>query len=151
MNSKYTDKKIYPKYVEKRAEKSKLLKNCLFAFLGGGTVCTVGQVFFEVYLNLGADKELSLTLASVSVVVISALLTGFGVFDNIAKIFGAGSLVPISGFANAVVAPAIDNKAEGWICGLGAKIFIIAGPVICYGTLASVICGVIYWARNTVL
>lgn len=145
MYEKDTDKKYYPKYAENRAEKSKLGLNSLKAFLVGGTVCTLGQLFFEVYQNFGVSKENSLTLASVTIVVITAVLTGFGVFDNIAKHAGAGTLVPISGFANSVVAPAIDNKAEGWILGLGAKIFIIAGPVICYGVAASVACGVVYW------
>lgn len=150
MFEKDTDKKYYPKYAEKRAEKSKFGLNTLKAFLIGGSVCTVGQLFFEIYKNLGVSEENSLTLASVTIVVITALLTGFGIFDNIAKHAGAGTLVPISGFANAVVAPAIDNKAEGWVLGLGAKIFIIAGPVILYGTLASVLCGVIYFIVKTV-
>jgi stage V sporulation protein AC len=86
-----------------------------------------------------------MTLASITIVFITAILTGFGIFDDIAKRAGAGTLVPISGFANSVVAPAIDNKAEGWVMGLGTKIFIIAGPVILYGTFASVVCGVIEW------
>ncbi len=145
MYAKDTDKKYYPKYATKRAEKSKIGVNILKAFLIGGAICTLGQLFFEVYQNLGVSKEYSLTLASITIVVITAVLTGFGIFDNIAKHAGAGTLVPISGFANSVVAPAIDNKAEGWILGLGAKIFIIAGPVILYGTAASVACGIVYF------
>ncbi len=145
MYAKDTDKRFYPKYASRRAEKSKILQNILSAFLIGGAICTLGQLFFEIYHRLGADVDTSRTLASITIVVITAVLTGFGIFDNIAKHAGAGTLVPISGFANSVVAPAIDNKAEGWIMGLGAKIFIIAGPVICYGTVASVVCGVIYW------
>ena len=132
-------------YAARRAEKSKLLPNIMKAFLVGGAICTLGQLFFEIYRRLGVDTDTSRTLASISIVVITAILTGFGIFDDIAKHAGAGTLVPISGFANSVVAPAIDNKAEGWIMGLGAKIFIIAGPVICYGTFASVVCGVVYW------
>ena len=133
------------KYSVVHFQKSKLLPNIMKAFLVGGAICTLGQLFFEIYRRLGVDTDTSRTLASISIVVITAILTGLGVFDNIAKHAGAGTLVPISGFANSVVAPAIDNKAEGWIMGLGAKIFIIAGPVICYGTFASVVCGVVYW------
>ena len=145
MYQKDTDKKYYPKYASGRAEKSKCPINSLKAFLVGGVICTIGQLFFEIYQNLGVNTDDSRTLASVSIVVITAVLTGLGIFDNIAKHAGAGTLVPISGFANSVVAPAIDNKAEVWVLGLGAKIFIIAGPVICYGVASSVACGVIYW------
>ena len=145
MYAKDTDKRFYTQYDARRAEKSKLLPNIMKAFLVGGAICTLGQLFFEIYRRLGVDTDTSRTLASISIVVITAILTGFGIFDDIAKHAGAGTLVPISGFANSVVAPAIDNKAEGWIMGLGAKIFIIAGPVICYGTFASVVCGVVYW------
>lgn len=145
MYAKDTDKKYYPKYASGRAEKSNIGVNILKAFLIGGTVCTLGQLFFEIYCKVGASVDTSRTLASISIVALTAILTGFGIFDNIAKHAGAGTLVPISGFANSVVAPAIDNKAEGWVLGLGAKIFIIAGPVICYGVASSVACGVIYW------
>ena len=150
MNARDIDKKYYPRYASTRAEKSKIWLNCIKAFLIGGVICTVGQIFFEIYRNLGASREDSLSLASVSIVVITAILTGFGIFDDIAKHAGAGTLVPISGFANSVVAPAIDNKAEGWVLGLGAKIFIIAGPVILYGTAASVLCGVIYFVMKMI-
>ena len=148
MYAKDTDKRFYPKYAASRAEKSKIIPNVIKAFLIGGAICVLGQLFFEVYHRLGADVDTSRTLASISIVVITAILTGFGIFDDIAKHAGAGTLVPISGFANSVVAPAIDNKAEGWLMGLGAKIFIIAGPVICYGTAASAVCGVIYFVVN---
>ena len=145
MYVKDTDKRFYPKYAARRAEKSKIAQNILNAFLVGGAICTLGQLFFEIYRRVGVDTDTSLTLASITIVFITAILTGFGIFDDIAKRAGAGTLVPISGFANSVVAPAIDNKAEGWVMGLGTKIFIIAGPVILYGTFASVVCGVIYW------
>ncbi len=145
MYSKDTDKKYYPKYAARRAEKSKTGVNILKAFLVGGAICTLGQIFFEIYQKAGVSVDTSRTLASISIVVLTAILTGFGIFDNIAKHAGAGTLVPISGFANSVVAPAIDNKAEGWVLGLGAKIFIIAGPVICYGVVTSVFCGVAYF------
>ena len=145
MYVKDTDKRFYPKYAARRAEKSKIVQNILSAFFVGGTICTLGQLFFEIYRRVGVDTDTSLTLASITIVFITAILTGFGIFDDIAKRAGAGTLVPISGFANSVVAPAIDNKAEGWVMGLGTKIFIIAGPVILYGTFASVVCGVIEW------
>ena len=145
MYVKDTDKRFYPKYAARRAEKSKIAQNILSAFLVGGAICTLGQLFFEIYRRVGVDTDTSLTLASITIVFITAILTGFGIFDDIAKRAGAGTLVPISGFANSVVAPAIDNKAEGWVMGLGTKIFIIAGPVILYGTFASVVCGVIEW------
>lgn len=150
MYVKDTDKRFYPKYAARRAEKSKIAQNILNAFLVGGTICTLGQLFFEIYRRVGADTDTSLTLASITIVVITALLTGFGIFDSVAKHAGAGTLVPISGFANSVVAPAIDNKAEGWVMGLGTKIFIIAGPVILYGTLASVVCGVVLWIISVI-
>ena len=115
------------------------------AFLVGGTICTVGQLFRDLYTELGISEEKVKLLIPVTLIVITAVLTGFGVFDKVAKRAGAGTLVPITGFANSVVAPALDNKAEGWIFGLGAKIFIISGPVILYGTMASVVYGVIYY------
>lgn len=150
MYVKDTDKRFYPKYAARRAEKSKIVQNIINAFLVGGAICTLGQLFFEIYRRVGVDTDTSLTLASITIVLITAILTGFGIFDNIAKRAGAGTLVPISGFANSVVAPAIDNKAEGWVMGLGTKIFIIAGPVILYGTLASVVCGVILWVIKVI-
>lgn len=114
------------------------------AFLVGGSICTVGQIFLYIYLAVGMEKTLASTLTSVTLVLISVILTGFDVYDSIAKRGGAGTLVPITGFANAVVAPAIDNKAEGYVLGLGAKIFTIAGPVILYGTLSSVLYGIVF-------
>lgn len=135
----------YKKFAEKHATKSPLVKDCLKAFFFGGLICMLGQGFFDLYARLGLSEESAKTLVSVTLIFLAALLTGIGVFDRIAKHAGAGTLVPITGFANSVVAPAIDNKAEGWVMGLGAKIFIIAGPVILYGTLASILYGVIYY------
>ena len=139
------NKENYGKYVEDSAQKSPLLKDCVKAFIFGGLICCIGQGFHDIYKMLGASENDAKTLVSVTLIFITALLTGFGVFDKIAKHAGAGTLVPITGFANSVVSPALDNKSEGWILGLGAKIFIIAGPVILYGTLASAIYGVIYY------
>ncbi|MBO5356561.1 MAG: stage V sporulation protein AC [Clostridia bacterium] len=138
-------KEDYKDYVEKRAKKSPLLKNVTFAFMIGGLVCMLGQLFMDLYLYLQIDKQTASTLASISIIFIAILLTGLGVFDNIAKFAGAGVSVPISGFANSISSQAIDSKSEGYILGVGAKIFTIAGPVILYGILSGTIYGVIYY------
>ncbi len=142
--------KDYKRYADKTAKKSLSGKNCVRAFLAGGLICTVADLLAELYGTLGASKEDAGTLSSVTLIFLAALLTGIGVFDNIAKWSGAGTLVPITGFANSVVSPAIDNKAEGWVLGVGAKIFTISGPVILYGTLAGVVYGVIYWITTLI-
>ena len=136
----------YKKYTTARAEKSPVLKNCLRAFLVGGLICTLGQGLTALYTGLcKMPKEDAGTLTACTLILIAAVLTGLGVFDRIAKLAGAGTLVPITGFANAVVSPAIDSKSEGFIPGVGTKIFTVAGPVLLYGTLAGAVCGVIYW------
>ena len=135
----------YKQFAERHAPKSPIVKDCVKAFCSGGLICVIGQAFADFYRFHGASEETVKLLVPVTLIFLAALLTGLGVFDKIAKHAGAGTLVPITGFANSVVAPAIDNKAEGWVLGLGAKIFIIAGPVILYGTLASVIYGLIYY------
>ncbi len=140
----YTPKE-YNEIAKKASPKSKSYINIPMAFLIGGAICAVGQGLVNLYKNLGLSQEISATTASVTLIFISALLTGLTVFDNIAKYAGAGTLVPITGFANAVVSPALDFKSEGLILGLGAKMFIIAGPVIVYGVLASVLYGIIYY------
>ena len=140
------DKKTYKKYAEAHAPRSPIGKNCFNAFCIGGLICAIGQGLNDIYsIALGFEKEDAGLLASCTLVLVAVILTAFGVFDEIAKVAGAGTLVPITGFANAVVSPAIDSKSEGFILGVGAKIFTIAGPVIVYGTVASVIYGVIYW------
>ena len=138
-------KKEYSKMVEKSSPPSPYIKNMLLAFLIGGTICVVGQALFNLYTYFELAEELSRGLVSVTLIFFSATLTALGVYDNIAKRGGAGTLVPITGFANAVVSPAIEYKAEGFVLGVGAKMFTIAGPVIVYGTVASVIYGIIYW------
>ena len=142
-------KEDYKKLVSQKSRPSPILKNTFRAFLVGGLICVLGELLGELYAYLGADEETKGTLVSVTLIFIAVLLTGLDVFDNVAKFAGAGTLVPITGFANSVVAPAIDTKAEGWVLGVGAKIFTIAGPVILYGTLSSVIYGVIYAAVQT--
>ncbi len=139
------DKEIYKKYADKHAESSPIVKDCIMAFLIGGLICCVGEGLLYIYKFLNLDAQTASSLVSVSLIFIAALLTGIGVFDDIAKVAGAGTLVPITGFSNAVVSPAVDTKSEGYVLGVGAKMFTIAGPVIVYGTVASVIYGVIYW------
>ena len=145
----HTERESYKKYADARAKKSPLAKDCVRAFLAGGTICLGAQGLLALYKNWGLEKDDAAALVSVTLVFLTALLTGLGVFDKIAKWAGAGTLVPITGFANAVSAPAIDTKGEGFVLGVGAKIFSIAGPVILYGITAGVLYGVIYWIINT--
>ena len=135
--------KEYNRYVARLAKKSPLGKDLLTSFLIGGLICVVGQLILNGYTALGLSEQDAAAATSVSLVFLSAVLTALSVYDDLAKIAGAGTLVPITGFANAVVSPAIEFKAEGFVTGMAAKIFIIAGPVIVYGTVASVLYGVI--------
>ena len=137
--------KEYQKLVDDISPKSPVGKDCLGAFLVGGIICAIGQFFINYYARLGLDKTAAGTAASMTLVAMSAVLTGLSLYDNIAKFAGAGTLVPITGFANAIAAPAVEFKTEGFILGVGAKMFTIAGPVIVYGISASVIYGLIYW------
>ena len=140
------NKKQYKKYASAHAKPSPILKDCCFAFIIGGTICLLGELLTMLYLSLSfIPSSQASTLTSVTLIFISVLLTGLGIYDKIAKIAGAGTLVPITGFANAVSSPAIDARAEGFILGVGAKIFTVAGPVILYGTVAGTVYGIIYW------
>lgn len=142
-------KETYKKYANARAPRSPILKNCLRAFLVGGLICTIGQGLTAIYTGLcGMEKSDAGTLTACTLVLLAAVLTGLGIFDRIAKFAGAGTLVPITGFANAVVSPSIDAKSEGLILGVGAKIFSVAGPVLLYGTLAGTVYGVVYWIAS---
>ena len=143
------DTKIYPRYAAARAKKSPLAKDCLMAFIFGGTICTAGQGLLNLYSTFGLSKEDAGMLVSSTLVFAAALLTGFGIFDKIAKCAGAGTVIPITGFANAVTSAAIDNKTEGLILGVGSKIFSVAGPVILYGISAGFVYGIIYWLLTT--
>lgn len=139
-------KETYKKYVDARAPKSPLWRNCLRAFWVGGMICVLGQGLTQLYTDVcGMSKEDAGTLCAATLVLLAVILTGLGVFDRIAKYAGAGTMIPITGFANAVVSPAIDSHAEGLVLGVGAKIFSIAGPVLLYGTLAGMLYGIIYW------
>ena len=135
--------KEYNRYVARLAKKSPLGKDLLNSFLIGGLICVLGQLILNGYTALELSEQDAAAATSVSLVFLSAVLTALSVYDDLAKIAGAGTLVPITGFANAVVSPAIEFKAEGFVTGMAAKMFIIAGPVIVYGTVASVLYGVI--------
>lgn len=137
--------KEYDRLVKEMSPKSPMWRDCLNAFWIGGLICLLGQLIMTGYFKLGLDKEKAGTAMSMTLVALSALLTGLSLYDDIAKRAGAGTLVPITGFANAVAAPAVEFKTEGFILGVGAKMFTIAGPVIVYGVSASVVYGLIYW------
>lgn len=131
--------------MKKASPPSPKFKNFILAYIIGGIICVIGQLFMALYEWLGMPEKVVKMLVPVTLIFIAALLTGLKIFHKIAKRAGAGTLVPITGFSNAVSSPAIEFKNEGWILGVGAKIFSIAGPVIAYGTIASALYGVIYW------
>ncbi len=135
----------YKQYADAHAPKSRVVRNSLMAFLFGGLICAVAEAITRLYVSFGMARDDAGLLTSVTLIFVAAVLTAAGVFDNIAKVAGAGTLVPITGFANSVVSAAIDSRDEGFVLGLGAKIFTVAGPVLLYGTLAGAVCGVIYW------
>ena len=135
--------KEYRQYVKEKAPKSPIVKDTIFAFVIGGIICVIGQAIMNGYLAAGLNKEDAGTATSCTLVLISALLTGLNLYNKLGRFGGAGTLVPITGFANAVVSPAIDFKSEGFITGMAAKMFTVAGPVIVFGTLSSVVYGVI--------
>ena len=140
------EKKNYKKYADAHAPASPVVKDCVWAFTIGGLICAFGQLLLFLYKDLaGLPEKDAGTLCSVTLIFIAALLSGLGVFEKFAKHAGGGTLVPITGFANSVVSPAIDSKSEGLVLGVGAKIFIVAGPVLLYGTLAGAVWGVIYF------
>ena len=135
----------YRRHVDAIAPKSPCLKNCINAFLTGGGICLLGQVLSHWFQGMDLERDMTSAAASICLVFLSALLTGLAVYDDIAKFAGAGTLVPITGFANSIVSPAVEFKTEGVILGTCAKMFTIAGPVLVYGVSASVIYGLIYW------
>lgn len=140
-----TTGKEYDKMAKKASPNSPVFLNCLKAFLIGGLICLFGQVLNYLFKKAGFNDEYVKAMTPSVLIVLTAILTGIGVFDKIAKHAGAGTIVPITGFANSVVSPALEYKAEGFVLGVGANMFKIAGPVIVYGTVASVVYGIIYW------
>ena len=145
------DNQSYQKFVKARAPKSPLLMDCLRAFWVGGLICAFAQALLKGFLALNMTEENAKTLVPVTLIFLAALFTGLGIFDDIAKFAGAGTLVPITGFANAVASPAIDDKSEGLVMGIGAQMFTIAGPVIVYGILSSVLYGFFYWLAGILI
>lgn len=135
----------YSKMTDKASPNSKLWKNMIMAFISGGIICTIGQALANLYMSMGIGKKDANTLVSVTLVALGAFLTAIKLYDKIAKHAGAGTLVPITGFANSIVSPAIEFKSEGQIMGIGAKMFVIAGPVLVFGITASIIYGIIVW------
>ncbi len=138
-------KKEYSKMVKEASPPSKKARDFIAAFVIGGLICALGQFFNNIYMETSMSLDETKMAVPVTLILIAAVLTGLGVFDKIAKFAGAGTLVPITGFSNAMTSAAIEFKSEGWILGLGAKIFTVAGPVIVYGVIASVVYGLIYW------
>lgn len=135
----------YSEYVKSKTPNSHIFKNCVWAFFIGGLICCIGQLILNLYKSAGLSNESAATALSITLIFLGALLTGLDIYPKIAKRAGAGTIVPITGFANSVVAPALEAKTEGLVLGTGAKIFTIAGPVILYGTLSSFIAGIIYY------
>lgn len=147
----FPENNVYDGYVKAVSPPSPKIKDFINAFLVGGSICLIGELLLLFYDYIGITEKITKMLVPVTLIFAAALLTGIGIFDKIAKHAGAGTLVPITGFANAVAAPAIEFKNEGFILGVGANVFKIAGPVIAYGTLSSALYGVVYWIVKTVL
>lgn len=142
-------KKQYQEYVNQKSPNSPILKNCFNSFWVGGLICAIGQIILEFCKYRNIELTLSNTIVSIILIFISAFLTGLNIFNKIGKFAGAGSLVPITGFANSIVSPAMEYKSEGYVMGVGAKMFTVAGPVLVYGISASILVGIIYLIFNT--
>ena len=137
-------KETYKEYVDKKSPNSPIIKNCLNAFWVGGLICTIGQIISNICKERGFDIATSGTTVSIILIGISAFLTGLNIFNRIGKFAGAGSLIPITGFANSIVSPAMEYKSEGYVMGVGGKMFTVAGPVLVFGISASILIGLIY-------
>ena len=149
MNNPTESVEEYQKYVNKKSPNSPILKNCFNAFWVGGLICTIGQIIMNICKERGFDEATSSTIVSIILVGISAFLTGLNIFNKIGKFAGAGSLIPITGFANSVVSPAMEYKSEGYVMGVGGKMFTVAGPVLVFGISTSIIVGIVYLIFNT--
>lgn len=143
--AKEKEKNEYQQMVSAKSPKSNLLKDCLMAFIVGGIICDIGQLFSNILSSIGLPKDSVSAFTSIIMVFLGAFLTGLGIYDDIGRVGGAGSIVPITGFANSIVSPAMEFKREGYVLGVGAKMFNIAGPVLVYGITSSVILGLIYY------
>jgi len=143
------NKEDYQKIVEDKSPNSPIIKNCFNAFWVGGLICSIGQILFEFFKYRGLEEKLCYTSVSIVLIFLSAFLTALNIFNRIGKFAGAGSLIPITGFANSIVSPAMEYKSEGYVMGVGAKMFTVAGPVLVYGISASIIVGLVYMIFNT--
>ena len=142
-------KKDYQNYVDKKSPNSPILKNCFNAFWVGGLICSIGQIIMNICKSRGLSTEISGTIVSIILIGLSAFLTGLNIFNKIGKFAGAGSLIPITGFANSIVSPAMEYKSEGYVMGVGGKMFTVAGPVLVFGISTSIIVGLVYLIFNT--
>lgn len=145
MNNPMDTNKNYQEYVNQKSPNSPIFKNCFNSFWVGGLICLIGQFIMEICKYNGLDKTASGTVVSISLIFLSAFLTSLNIFNKIGKFAGAGSLVPITGFANSIVSPAMEYKSEGYVMGVGAKMFTVAGPVLVYGISSSILIGIIYF------
>ena len=143
MENPLESNKTYQEYVDKKTPNSPIFKNCICAFLVGGLICALGQIIFEVAKSKGLDETICYTIVSVSLIFLSSTLTALNIFNRIGKFAGAGSLIPITGFANSIVSPAMEYKSEGYVMGVGAKMFTVAGPVLVFGISSSIIVGLV--------
>ena len=141
--------KAYQEYVNQKSPNSPMLKNCINAFWVGGLICSIGQIILNICNQRGLSTEISGTIVSIILIGLSAFLTGLNVFNRIGKFAGAGSLIPITGFANSIVSPAMEYKSEGYVMGVGGKMFTVAGPVLVFGISTSIIVGLVYLIFNT--
>lgn len=148
MDNPLNTQKDYQNYVDKKSPNSPIFKNCICAFLIGGFICSIGQIIMDYCIYKGLNETLAGTVVSILLIALSAFLTGLNLFNKVGKIAGAGSLVPITGFANSIVAPAMEYKSEGYVMGVGAKMFTVAGPVLVYGISSAIVVGLIYLIFN---
>lgn len=149
MTNPLETKQTYQDYVDKKSPNSPIIKNCIWAFIIGGLICTIGQIIFNICKERGLDTQISSTIVSIILIGLAAFLTGLNIFNKLGKIAGAGSLIPITGFANSIVSPAMEYKSEGYVMGVGGKMFTVAGPVLVFGISASILVGIIYLIFNT--
>lgn len=149
MENPLSSQEKYQQYVDKKTPNSPIFKNCFNSFLVGGLICSIGQIIMNYCIFRGCSIDLAGTITSISLIFISAFLTALNLFNKIGKFAGAGSLIPITGFANSIVSPAMEYKSEGYVMGVGAKMFTVAGPVLVYGISTSIVVGMLYLLFNT--
>ncbi|MNS76266.1 SpoVA protein [compost metagenome] len=149
MSNPLDSQKEYQKYVDQKTPNSPIVRNCIKAFFIGGLICSIGQIIFDFCKYKNVPNDISFTIVSIILIGLASFLTGLNIFNRIGKTAGAGSLVPITGFANSIVSPAMEYKSEGYILGVGGKMFTIAGPVLVFGISTSIIVGIIYFIFNS--